>query len=66
MAKTERIAELAVFVLAFFRWEADHIVPIAEGGSATRDNLRVLCRPCHVRVTAAMRARLAAKRKEKP
>lgn len=49
------------------RWEADHIVPIAEGGPATRDNLRVLCRPCHVRVTAEMRARLAAKRKqEKP
>lgn len=44
-------------------WDADHIVPIAEGGALARENLRTLCRPCHARVTRELRARLAAKRK---
>jgi 5-methylcytosine-specific restriction enzyme A len=60
-------------------WEADHIVPLAEGGADTIDNLRTLCtygpagRRCHQRVTAELRARLkrrpsqvrAARRKTK-
>lgn len=41
------------------RWEADHIVPIAEGGALARENLRTLCRPCHVIVTREFRARIA-------
>ena len=39
------------------RWEADHIVPVAEGGGECGlDNYRLLCRPCHVAVTAEWRA----------
>jgi 5-methylcytosine-specific restriction enzyme A len=39
------------------RWEADHIVPVADGGGECGlDNYRLLCRPCHVRVTAAWQA----------
>jgi len=38
------------------RWEADHIVPVADGGGECGlDNYRLLCRPCHVRVTVAWR-----------
>lgn len=45
------------------RWEADHIVPIVEGGKLDRTNLRTVCRRCHKDVTRALRKRLAAKRK---
>ena len=45
------------------RWDADHIVPIVEGGKLDRTNLRTLCRRCHKDVTKKLRARLAAKRK---
>jgi 5-methylcytosine-specific restriction endonuclease McrA len=39
------------------RWEADHIIPVADGGGECGlDNYRLLCRPCHVRVTLAWRA----------
>ena len=39
------------------RWEADHIVPVADGGGECGlENYRLLCRPCHVRVTLAWRA----------
>lgn len=34
------------------RWEADHIVPVAEGGGECGlENYRLLCRACHVAVT---------------
>lgn len=46
------------------RWEADHRVPIVEGGALAPENLRCLCRSCHKRVTAELRARLAARRRE--
>jgi 5-methylcytosine-specific restriction endonuclease McrA len=38
-------------------WQADHIIPIADGGAA-RDlrNVRTLCIPCHRRETARWRA----------
>jgi 5-methylcytosine-specific restriction protein A len=43
------------------RWEADHIVPVADGGGECGlDNYRLLCRPCHVRVTLAWRAQRQA------
>ena len=43
-------------------WDADHIVPVAEGGGeCDLDNLRTLCLKCHRIATAALRARLAAK-----
>lgn len=44
-------------------WEADHVVPVVEGGGLCGlDNLRTLCRPCHRAATSALRARLAARR----
>ena len=43
------------------RWEADHIVPVADGGGECGlENYRLLCRPCHVRVTVSWRAQRAA------
>jgi 5-methylcytosine-specific restriction endonuclease McrA len=34
-------------------WEADHIVPVAEGGGACGlENYRTLCVPCHKEITA--------------
>src|SRR5690348_4241457 len=39
------------------RWEADHIVPVADGGGECGlDNYRLLCRACHLQVTLAWRA----------
>ena len=40
-------------------WDADHILPVAEGGGqCDLDNLRTLCLPCHREVTADLRRRL--------
>ena len=38
-------------------WEADHIVPVVEGGDSNLDNIRTLGIPCHRAVTAELRAR---------
>lgn len=46
----------------FLPWEADHIVPLIEGGDGTMENLRTLCRPCHVAETVKLRKRLSEKR----
>jgi 5-methylcytosine-specific restriction protein A len=44
-------------------WDADHIVPVAEGGGeCDLDNIRTLCLICHRRETQALRDRLAAAR----
>ena len=40
-------------------WEADHIVPLVEGGSYGLENLRTLCVPCHKLETAALARRRA-------
>jgi len=41
-------------------WEADHIVPVVEGGGACGlDGYRTLCRPCHLEATARLRRRMA-------
>lgn len=38
------------------RWEADHIVPVADGGGLCGlDNYRLLCRACHLVITADWR-----------
>ena len=38
------------------RWEADHIVPVADGGGECGlDNYRLLCRTCHLAITLAWR-----------
>jgi len=38
-------------------WEADHILPVVEGGDSNLDNLRTLCIPCHREATKALRER---------
>jgi len=39
-------------------WDADHIVPVVEGGGeCDLSNIRTLCLKCHRKVTAALRAR---------
>lgn len=37
--------------------EYDHIIPFSEGGPTTLENMRTLCRACHVKVTAEWRKR---------
>ena len=40
-------------------WDADHIVPVVEGGGeCDLDNIRTLCLVCHREQTAALRKRL--------
>jgi 5-methylcytosine-specific restriction endonuclease McrA len=39
-------------------WEADHVVPLAEGGPNTLANIRTACLTCHRRETAKLRRRL--------
>ncbi len=40
-------------------WDADHILPVAEGGGeCDLSNLQTLCIPCHRRVTAQLQHRL--------
>lgn len=43
-------------------WDADHIVPVVEGGDSNLENVRTLCRLCHREVTAVLRARLRIRR----
>jgi len=40
-------------------WDADHIVPVAEGGGqCDLANMRTLCLKCHRQATAVLRLRL--------
>jgi len=43
-------------------WEADHIMPRAEGGEDCLENLRTLCVPCHKARTAAWHGERARRR----
>ena len=44
-------------------WDADHIVPVAEGGGqCDLDNLRTLCLVCHREETVRLRRRLRERR----
>lgn len=46
-------------------WEADHIVPVVEGGGQCGpENMRTLCLECHRDETAKLRRRLYRKRKK--
>ena len=48
-------------------WDADHIVPVVEGGGECGlDNYRTLCLPCHRKVTAQLRARIAWRKGRRP
>ena len=43
-------------------WDADHIVPVVEGGGeCDLSNMRTLCLKCHQEATAALRARRKAR-----
>jgi 5-methylcytosine-specific restriction protein A len=43
-------------------WDADHILPVAEGGGqCDLDNLRTLCLLCHREATRDLRARLRSR-----
>ena len=45
-------------------WEADHIIPVIEGGGeCDLSNLRTLCMKCHKKETAALAKRRAEKRR---
>jgi 5-methylcytosine-specific restriction endonuclease McrA len=46
-------------------WDADHIVPLAEGGRDHPDNMRTLCIPCHQAATRALARRLADDRQQR-
>jgi 5-methylcytosine-specific restriction endonuclease McrA len=40
-------------------WDADHILPVAEGGGeCDLDNIRTLCLRCHRSVTQQLRERI--------
>lgn len=46
-------------------WDADHIVPVAEGGGeCDLENFRTLCHPCHKQATKELAGRLARNRKQ--
>ena len=42
-------------------WEADHIIPVVEGGDSSLDNIRTLCIACHREATAQLRKRRSAR-----
>jgi 5-methylcytosine-specific restriction endonuclease McrA len=43
-------------------WDADHILPVAEGGGeCDLENLRTLCLMCHREATAELRRRMRGK-----
>jgi 5-methylcytosine-specific restriction enzyme A len=53
--------KIATHPNASHEWQADHIVPVVEGGGACGlENYRTLCTGCHRVETAKLRARRAA------
>lgn len=44
--------------------EADHILPLVEGGTLDLENLRLLCYPCHLEQTRLLARRRALARRE--
>lgn len=44
-------------------WDADHIIPIAEGGDNTLENFQTLCQRCHKAKTAQQAADAALRRR---
>ncbi len=66
-----RLAGLSLYGLASIQarrslWDADHILPVAEGGGqCDLSNLRTLCLPCHREATANLHRRLRQSRPTK-
>ncbi len=59
MAKLKLKAEWGITSNRKSLWDADHIVPVAEGGGeCDLSNMRTLCLRCHRLQTTALRARL--------
>lgn len=55
----KRVEELGIGHRRGSYWDADHIVPVAEGGGeCDLSNIRTLCIPCHQKATAELRKRL--------
>ncbi|CAG9466200.1 unnamed protein product [Pedinophyceae sp. YPF-701] len=64
MRSKKRLENLLEKAVEGNAWEADHIVPVYEGGGeCTVDNMRTLCIPCHERNTAEQAARRAELRR---
>ncbi len=58
-AKLKLFAEWGISGHRKSLWDADHIVPVVEGGGeCDLSNMRTLCLRCHRVVTTALRARL--------
>ena len=65
-AKLKLLAEWGVSVNRKTLWDADHIVPVIEGGGeCDLSNMRTLCVRCHRAATAALRARMKQKQSAK-
>jgi 5-methylcytosine-specific restriction enzyme A len=47
-----RCAHCAMIIRPGQRWDVDHIIPIALGGSNKETNLQILCLSCHMTKTA--------------
>lgn len=50
MLRTQGVCSLCDSPLNGY-YEADHIVPLWQGGSNEPENFRALCKPCHLEVT---------------
>jgi 5-methylcytosine-specific restriction endonuclease McrA len=55
--RTSELAELRIIKGRKSWWEADHILPVVEGGDSNLENIRTLCVICHRGVTAELRLR---------
>lgn len=42
-----------------YQWEVDHIIRVVDGGTDHPDNLRLLCKSCHISVTREQNRRAA-------
>ncbi len=63
--RKRRSAELGIPIARLRApWDADHILPVAEGGGeCDLANLRTLCIPCHRRATEELRERMRRRRR---
>ena len=44
-------AQCALKITPGKRWDIDHVIPLALGGSNEASNLQILCQPCHTQKT---------------